>query len=711
MAEAGELTFPMEALSQTPPSSVGRLQAGQAALTAKSTGEQFLVLRQGQAHINLLWQGKCVRVMNLQTGDATGVPIWAQGEPCFFEVICDTDAEFHMYNWNEVAVAGRQLPELNAFFEAHMHFLRVCQKLILAFHRAYQQVSAGFLEDIIRRGQLLALKENEKLFEQGDTAQVMYFLLSGKIDVYVGGKEKLARVGQIFQGEPFGEMSLFTGESRTATLVASRPCQLLSLDRASFDQLTVTYPQLSTYIVNSLISRIKKQNERIRQKYHPVNRLLLFSSEAALVQPREAITQLLTYQKKNLITQDQVLKALGERQVVDLPHARVNDYLDDIEQQYQRNFYSAQLDDPDWVKLCLERTDEVWLVVDDVSDRRRIAGALERFQSSFAWTKQRRVLVLAHQQSAVIRNTHSWRALIQADQHLHYIPGSLHSEQRLIRFLTDQSVGLVLGGGGARGFAQVGVMRAFEEAGVNVDWVGGTSIGSILGGWLAKGWRSEEILDGIKKFFVRVNPLGDYTLPMISLSRSQRLDNLLQQGLGHDLIEDLPIPFFCVSSDMSLAEEFHHEMGVLWRAVRASISIPGIIAPVIDQGHYLVDGGLLNNLPCDLMRDRNKGPIIAVDVSPHEAFITQLRRIPSPWKLLRNKLFGIPQPGVPMILETILRSSLLASVRRQKINRELVDVYIQPDVNGVGMLEFKKVDKIVEAGYRSGVEMLERWQR
>lgn len=710
MTEPTDLVFPVEALAGCPRAAVSHYQAGEVILAAQSICDGFFYLHSGKAKVSLHWQNESVCVLEMMPGEAIGLPCWGAGELSFFQVVSDAECQVQKYRWEAFPRNDSAFAALTRYCESRMHYVRTCQKLIASFHRAYQQVSASFLEDIIREGQFLTLMEGEKLFEQGDSAQVMYFLLSGKIDVYVGAKEKITRVGQIFQGEPFGEMSLFTGESRSATLVAARPCQLLSLNRRNFDRLTQQYPQLSTYIVNSLITRIKKQNERIRQKYQPVNRLLLFSSEPRFRENEEAITQLLQYEKENLITEGQVAQALGCEPGDTFPHSRVSDYLDGVEQQSQRNFFRARLDQVEWVKLCLERSDEVWLVLDELSDRRRVIALLEPFKSSFAWNKQRRVLVLAHPGNGVIRNTHSWLDLIQPDQHLHFSPGSLKSEKRLIRFLTDASVGLVLGGGGARGFAQAGVLRAFEEAGIPVDWVGGTSIGSILGGWLAKGWSSEEIVEAIRRFFVKVNPLGDYTLPMISLSRSQRLDNLLQQGLGHELIEDLPTTFFCVSSDMSLAEEYHHEAGVLWRAVRASISIPGIIAPVIDQGHYLVDGGLLNNLPCDLMRDRNRGPVIAVDVSPHEAFLTQLRRIPSPWRLLKNKLFGIPQPGVPMILETILRSSLLASVKRQKTNRALVDLYIQPEVNGIGMLEFKKMDKIVEAGYLSGLEMLSRWQ-
>ena len=140
------------------------------------------------------------------------------------------------------------------------------------------------------------------------------------------------------------------------------------------------------------------------------------------------------------------------------------------------------------------------------------------------------------------------------------------------------------------------------------------------------------------------------------------------------------------------------------------ISIPGVIAPVIENGHYLVDGGLLNNLPCDLMQQRNRGPLVAVDVSPHEDCLTQLHHLPSPWKMLWNKMLRKSQAKVPSILETMLRSSLLSSTHRQRINREMVDLFVQPDVHNVGMLDFKSADKAIEAGYIEALKSLEQWQ-
>ncbi|MCG8611230.1 MAG: patatin-like phospholipase family protein, partial [Pseudomonadales bacterium] len=410
---------------------------------------------------------------------------------------------------------------------------------------------------------------------------------------------------------------------------------------------------------------------------------------------------------ENLVTRQHTEQHFTHANLADVPHTQMSDFLEAIEQQHPRNVYSAESEDLLWSKICLERADETWLVVDANNAVAQVEQALETFKPLFSWQRQRKNLILIHPDQNRIRNTEQWLRAIQPNRLCHLHIDSPRAARRLNRALSDQTVGLVLGGGGARGFAQIGILRAFEEANIEVDMIGGTSIGSIIGGWIAQELDSQQITEAVERFFVTVNPLGDYTLPMISLSKSQRLDTLLEQAFGDQLIEDLPIPYFCISSDMSMAEERHHFQGCLRRAIRASISIPGVIAPVIEDGHYLVDGGLFNNLPCDLMRQQNTGPIIAIDVSPDDEYLTQLQSIPSPWELVANKLLNRYQPKVPSILETLLRSSTLVSTNRRRANRDIVDFYIQPDIKDIGMLEFKQARKIIEAGYVAGQKALE----
>ena len=672
-----------------------------------STNISFYRLLSGSAAIVLHHPVGTVEAMTLEPLEWVGQSPIAVDDTYNFSLCCISDSEFEKVDWQTVDIRSQEYEAATTEFDGLAHKLHTIHLLIQTFYKTYENVSVEFLEELIRSAHFTRLAENETLFEQGDSAQVMYFLLSGKIDVYVGESDQLTRVGEIFHGEPFGEMSLFSNERRSATLVATRSSDLISLDRQSFDRLSIKFPWLSTYIVSSLVNRVKKQNERIKSKFQPVNRLLLNCSPDRLESVAGRLAALLRQSEDSVITQGRVNQRFGSKGVADLTHSQLINYLDGLEQNHSKNIYFADFNDSDWTKICLERTDEVWILAEYTDDSGQLDHALEQYKQLYSWQKQKKRLALAHQDMAKIKSSRHWIDRFGVEQHFHIDANSAASLQRLARYLTDKSLGLVLGGGGARGLAQVGIFKAMEEANITVDWVGGTSIGSVIGGWIAMGWNSAQITEAVKRFFVSVNPLGDYTLPVVSLSKSHRLDSLLQQGFGETVIEDLPIPFFCVSSDMSMAEEKHHEAGLLWKAIRASISIPGVIAPVIDEGHYLVDGGLFNNLPCDLMRQRNNGPIAAIDVSPDEEYLTKLRIVPSPWQIMLNRLLGRQQPRVPSILETLLRSSMLASTQRQKANRAMVDYFIQPDIRNVGMLDFKQAEVIIESGYQEGLRALE----
>jgi NTE family protein/lysophospholipid hydrolase len=187
---------------------------------------------------------------------------------------------------------------------------------------------------------------------------------------------------------------------------------------------------------------------------------------------------------------------------------------------------------------------------------------------------------------------------------------------RLARSIGGASLGLALSGGGARGFAQLGVIRALADFGLSVDVVGGASMGAVLGALHAIGHDVPTIVELMKAGHRRARPFRDFTAPVVSLLRGDSLVNPLKMLFGDTQIEDLWIPFFCVSANLSRAELVVHDRGPVWRWLLASASAPGVVPPVVHHGDLLVDGGVLNNLPADILRERCRGSVIAVDVAP-----------------------------------------------------------------------------------------------
>jgi len=283
---------------------------------------------------------------------------------------------------------------------------------------------------------------------------------------------------------------------------------------------------------------------------------------------------------------------------------------------------------------------------------------------------------------------------------------------RLARMMTGAGCGLVLGGGGARGIAHLGVIRALEEAGVPIDVVGGTSMGAIIAGLCALGMDHAERVARITAVARHGRRLITPTLPLIALSAGRYLDRILTEHLGSTPIEDLPLRFFCISANLNRAEEVIHELGPLWPAVRASLALPGIFPPVYAGGDLLIDGSAVDNVPVDVMRGRvGNGRIVAVNVSPE---VEPLTAAPfeaglSGWRVLGHRLnpFAPAQP-VPSVVDILSRSTGLSQVRYQRatLDGDHIDLVLRPPVAGIGSLDFKGGLALIEVGYRHAVEVL-----
>jgi NTE family protein len=263
----------------------------------------------------------------------------------------------------------------------------------------------------------------------------------------------------------------------------------------------------------------------------------------------------------------------------------------------------------------------------------------------------------------------------------------------------------VLSGGGARGFAHIGVVRALREAGVTIDLVGGTSMGAIMGAGVAAGWTTAEMVERFHRAFVATNPLSDYTLPIVSLVAGRKVSRLLRQEFGQVAIEDLPLPFYAVSANLTTGRGSVHRSGDLWRWLRASVAIPGVLPPVFHQGEVHVDGGAINNMPVDVMRTAHAGVVIGVDVGSDTTFTSDIQDVDLPplWKLLgwfrRHK-------QRPTILQILWRAGMVNSEAATVAGRRLTDLLLQPPLADVDLLNWHAFERAIEAGYRHTNERL-----
>jgi NTE family protein len=277
--------------------------------------------------------------------------------------------------------------------------------------------------------------------------------------------------------------------------------------------------------------------------------------------------------------------------------------------------------------------------------------------------------------------------------------------------MTDKAVGAVFAGGGARGFAQIGVVRALYESGIPIDRIGGTSMGALIGAAFAGGLDWKHVREMFHRGFVATNPLTDYTVPFVSLFSGRKVTRLLQQSYGEFEIEDLQRSFFCVAADLTAGKPEVIRRGRLWQALRASISLPGILPPVVRGGHILVDGGVIDNLPIEIMRSQAQGIVLGVDIETAGA-ISAGEGVEHPWsaweflsRLIWRRGETLPFPSIVRIL---LRSALVSSDASSAVHRAAADLVFRPPTGHIDLLDWKALDQMIEVGYRHAMEKIDK---
>jgi predicted acylesterase/phospholipase RssA/CRP-like cAMP-binding protein len=563
----------------------------------------------------------------------------------------------------------------------------------------------------------LALKRGEYLFRQGDDASDAFVVVSGTLQVRIQDPVAEDRIAaEVGPGEIVGELALFTKQRRTASLVATRDCELFRIPGDLFTRTAEKYPQILLNVYRSSLDRIVHNTSRFAWRPKISNVAILpaspdlglggFVAELTAAMARHGAVGSIT---SALVDTSLGRSGIAQSGQEDPGNFRVAQWLNGQERRHDRVVYQADSEWSGWTDRCVRQADHV-LVVANANDRTAVSTMRDR-APSFA---QQWSLVLRHPPDTV-RPRETARLLDGSaiESVYHVRSGNEKDLARLARILSGRAVSLVLGGGGARGFAHLGVLRALEELGVVVDMVGGSSIGAPIAGWIAQGLNATQCLDSAAQAF---KSLMDPTLPLTSLLAGERITRMIYAQTGDWDIEDYWLPFFCVSTNLTTGQTRVHRRGNSAWAIRASVSIPGVLPPVPDGDELFVDGGVLNNLPIDIMRELNPaGILIASDVTPPRALPARsdFGLSVSGWRQALHNLFRWRDPRpIPGVAATLVRSMMVGSelTRRRVLTEGLTDFYQNTDVTDVGMLQFDAVRQAAEAGYRGSITPLTEWQ-
>ncbi|MBS0383221.1 MAG: patatin-like phospholipase family protein [Proteobacteria bacterium] len=542
------------------------------------------------------------------------------------------------------------------------------------------------------------------LYLAGEASDALYLLRSGSLGLFgvpsIGGTAHM--LGVIPAGATLGELGLICGDARSHSVRALRDSELLRLSRASFERLVARHPLAMLGAARVAVERLLHGARAGATS--PPRTFAILPFDAGV--DARGFTEELQRQ----------LRAWGDCAVIDAHQGRDRDTAWFAAREAGSRFVLYVDDgDPSWRRLCRRQADALLLLVDAAHTaaawpypvREDVDTASAWRGTSGDYTHHRpRHLVLRHPRGKFIYGAaHAWRRELGDGELQHHHWRHDADVARVARLLSGHSTGLVLSGGGARGFAQIGVIQAMRESGITVDTVVGTSIGAIIGAGIAYEWDDAKLREACRRALVDGKPLADWTLPLVALTRGARTTMLLREAFGEIDIEDLPIRFACVSADLTQGATVVHREGLLWRWLRASSAVPGILPPLFHGGHVYVDGAVINNLPTDVLTEELHGRVIAVDIGADDTLRAGVDEAASPplpvvWAERKRRDW---RPGAFSIL---VRAGMVNSETGSTRRRELADLALRPDMHSIGMFDWQQFDRAIEIGYRCMREAL-----
>ena len=555
------------------------------------------------------------------------------------------------------------------------------------------------------------LSRGDVLMTEGEGSDAIYFVVRGRLlatrfDSDLGGQTRLAEIGQ---GEVVGETGILRQAPRNATITALRDTVLAGLKEKDFYELVESRPQVMLEVFRRILDRTDEVRNSSPGRILAIavigdgNGDPILSGLKAGLKPFGPVECLGAERVGSILG----LPAAADAERGELGDVRVSRLLHEAEITADHLLLDVGTREGRWSQRCLEMADRVVVFIPanpSEKEQAQVDALIGRCPNEL-----RRILVQVHRAGAEPpTGSAAWLDRFAADEMLHVIDGSSADMARVARVVSGRGTALVLSGGGGRGFAHIGVNKALQELGIPIDIVGGTSIGGVFATVIADLMPVDKLIEWSSRHFPKVM---DYTIPLVSLIKASRIATAAETTFGKRNIEDLWRTFFCVSSDLTASRPYVHRRGSLVRAIRATSAIPGVMPPVPEGDHLLVDGGVLNNLPIDVARELAPvGKIIAVDVAPprgpgsHGDYGLSV----SGWAALGSRLRRRSRvyPGISGVL---MRSMIISSMRERdsQVASGLADCYLDLDMRGVSILDFSDPAAVAARGYEAAMPILE----
>jgi NTE family protein len=541
----------------------------------------------------------------------------------------------------------------------------------------------------------------EHVLRRGDPPDGLGFVIAGRLRALIDG----AVVGEIGQGDPLGETGPLTGRHRNADVVTVRDSLVAWLDRNDFEAIVSEHPRLALVLAKHALTRTATE---LRGRGVPTSVAVIAASPTVDTDSFCTLVAAAAGSATESSGGGGPTSPAPPRCATVIASttddATTSTLLGTYEHEGHQVLLPAAAGNDEQALWRIRQADRVWVLVDGSRPESYRAGACDEVkrvlhEAAAGGVTPAVEMVILHDASTK-RPTRTAELLANLDVvgHHHLRRDDPAHVARFARHLQGRSVNLVLSGGGARGHAHLGVHRVLTQAGCPVDTLAGTSFGALIAAQLA----DEEDVDTLVRrnrrwIAARVGTSFSF-VPVVSIMSIRRALQVFDELFGVRHLEDLWLPCLVVAVDLSDGSLRVIERGPLASMVRASGSPPGLWPPVPDgEGHLLVDGALVDNMPVHARRARTPGPVIAVDVSKTEDLVvsTGVGNVSGLSDFLRSIRSRSPFPTLPKLL---MRAMTLAGATRLREAAELSDLVVQPEVSTITLPEHKRADEAIEAG-------------
>ncbi|XP_065610025.1 patatin-like phospholipase domain-containing protein 6 isoform X2 [Cyrtonyx montezumae] len=722
-----------------------------------------------------------------QPGEMVGQLAVLTGEPLIFTIKANRDCTFLKISKSDFYEIMREQPSV---------VLSVAHTVVTRMSPFVRQMDFAI--------DWMAVEAGRALYRQGDKSDCTYIALNGRLrSVIQKGSGKKELTGEYGRGDLIGVVEALTRQPRATTVHAVRDTELAKLPEGTLNNIKRRYPQVVTRLIHLLSQKILGNLQQLRGPFagsglgmasssEPTNPTSNLSTVAVLPVCDDVPTAAFTLELKHalnaigptlLLTSDIIRARLGSSALDSIHEYRLSGWLAQQEDIHRIVLYQTDCTLTPWTVRCIRQADCILIV--GLGDQEPALGELEQMLENTAVRALKQLVLLHREDGPSPSRTVEWLNMRSwCSGHLHIkcprrvfsrrSPTKLremyekvfaksadrHSDfSRLARVLTGNTIALVLGGGGARGCSHIGVIKAMEEAGIPIDMVGGTSIGSFIGALYAEERSAVRTKQRAREWAKCMNSVFatvlDLTYPITSMFSGSAFNASINKVFQDKQIEDLWLPYFNVTTDITASAMRVHTDGSLWRYIRASASYTPYLPPLCDpkDSHYLVDGCYVNNVPgslwryvrasmtlsgylpplCDpkdgnLLMDggyinnptadiaRNLGAktVIAIDVgSQDETDLCNYGDSLSGWWLLWKRLNPWAEKvKVPDMAEIQSRLAYVSCVRQlEVVKSSSYCEYIRPPIDRFKTMDFGKFDEIYDVGYEHGKMVFNSWNR